>query len=367
MATDKNKRSKLPPFFLVNATMYLRNQLVKLSNKMLPSGFIMLEQSSAFLKIKSIEIAASLNISEIISDKVMPVSEIASATQCDEEGLYRIMRALAGEGIFKEYSGKRFRNTRLSYALGNSPQSVKYFILAHLSETNWDLTNALGMSVKTGENAMKLKYNMSPFEFLKNNPDNSFRFDKAMSETAELSCEIILRSFNFGKYKKIVDIGGGQGFLLSAILTKHKACQGILFDQTHVVSNPGKTLAGLVDSGRCEVVGGSFFDFIPKGGDAYILKNIIHDWSDELSIKIFKNIYDVIPQGAPLLLIETLIEPDNKPSIGKFIDLQMMIATDGGKERTAVEFENILNQAGFTIKKIHNNPTPFCVIEVVKK
>lgn len=347
--------------------MYLRNQLVKLSNKMLPSGFIMLEQSSAFLKIKAIETAAELNISEIIDDKILSISEIARATQCNEEALYRMMRALAGEKIFRELPGKRFQNTRLSYAIGNSAQSVKYFILAHISETNWDLTNALGMSVKTGENAMKLKYNMSPFEFLKNNPDNSLRFDKAMSETAELSCEIILKSFNFGKYKKIVDIGGGQGFLLSAILTKHNQCQGVLFDQEHVVSNPGQTLAQLVKSGRCEVVGGSFFDFVPQGGDAYILKNIIHDWSDELSIKIFKNIFDAIPQNTPLLLIETLIAPDNKPSIGKFIDLQMMIATDGGKERTAEEYESILNQAGFVIRKIHKNPTPFCVIEAQKK
>ncbi len=364
--SDKPKDKKLPPLFVIKATIGLRNFLIRIAKKMLPANFVLLEEASSFWKAKSIEVAAQLNIPDLLEPGPMPVSKLAELSQCNEEALYRMLRALAGEGIFKELRGKTFKNTSLSKALLTKKESVKYFVMHHLGTNNWDLVGDLFNCVKTGENAITHKFHMEPFEFLEKNPEKNVIFNKAMTETAELSGSIFVNAYNFGQYKLIVDIGGGQGHLLSQILSKYKNVEAILFDQPHVVTEAKELLKRNGVESRCNIVVGSFFDRVPAQGDLYILKNILHDWDDVRSVEILKNLHAAMLPETRLLLIETIIKPNNKPSFGKFIDLQMLIGTTGGKERTREEFEKLLNDSGFKLKRIIENATPFSFIEAMK-
>jgi hypothetical protein len=365
--TEKTKNKKLPPLIIIKATIGLRNFLVRLTKKMLPANFILLEEASSFWKAKSIEVAAQLNIPDLLEKGSMSIEKLAELSQCNEEALYRMLRALAGDGIFKEIPGRRFKNTRLSKAFMMKQESVKYFVMHHLGEGNWDLVGDLYHCVKTGENAITHKFNMQPFDYLAQNPDKNDVFNKAMTETAELSGSIFVNAYNFGKYPQIIDIGGGQGHLLSQILQKYTDSQAILFDQPHVINEAMALFKKSGVENRCTIVSGSFFEDIPTSGNLYIMKNILHDWDDTTSANILANIYKAMPADSRLLLIETLIKPDNKPSFGKFIDLQMLLGTTGGKERTLPEFDNLLNKTGFNISRVIENATPFSFIEAVKR
>jgi hypothetical protein len=357
---------KLPPLFIIKATLGLRNFLVRITKKMLPANFILLEEASAYWKSKCLEVAAKLNIPDHLANGPMTIKELALLAEAHEESLYRMLRALAGEGIFKELSGKRFQNTRLSKVLMSKKESIRYYVLHHLGNNNWDLVGDLYNSIKTGENAIQHKFHMDPFEFLAQNPDKNDIFNKAMTETAEMSGSIFVNSYDFGKYNLIIDIGGGQGHLLSQIMSRYENIKGILFDQPHVVSEATQMMQKNKVDDRCSIVSGSFFEDIPINGDLYLMKNILHDWDDSTSVIILSNIHKAMPENSRLLIIETIIKPDNKPSFGKFIDLQMLIGTIGGKERTLPEYKMLLNDAGFKINRIIENATPFSFIEVVK-
>jgi len=360
------RKKKLPPLFVIKVTMSLRNFFLKIGRNMLPPSFIMLEEVSKIWKLKAIEIVAKLNIADLLKNGPQPVEKLAEQTANDALALYRVMRALAAEGIFKELPGKVFKNTRLSNALADQNESVKYFSLHHLGDTNWELTGDMHYCVETGNDAFGHKFNSQPFEFLEKNPEQNSIFNKAMTETAELSGSILVDSYPFGNFKTIVDIGGGQGLFLAQILTVNTHSKGILADQPHVAGSAHDTFKKLGLLERCSIVECSFFETVPANGDLYIMKNILHDWDDETSVKLLKNLYNAMPQKSRLLIIETIIKPDNKPSFGKFIDLQMLIGTQGGKERTMEEFNKIIAESGFRFNKVIHNATPFSFIEAVK-
>lgn len=363
---ETTRQKKLPPLFVIRATIGLRNFLIKITGKMLPASYVMLEQASGIWKVKAIEIAARLDIADLLKDGPQTVEKLAEKPAVDSSALYRVLRALAGEGIFKELPGRAFKNTRLSLAISGQKDTIKYFAMHHLGDTNWELTGDMFYCVRTGKNAFEHKFSTSPFEYLEKHPDENSVFNKAMTETAELSGSIMVDSYPFGRYKTIVDIGGGQGLLLAQILAENVSVAGILVDQPHVADMAMENFKQKKVADRCKVIPGSFFDDIPGNGDLYIMKNILHDWDDEISVRILKNVHKNMPDHARLLLIETIIKADNNPSFGKFVDLQMLIGTQGGKERTKDEFIALLNQAGFRMAKIIDNATPFSFIEAVK-
>lgn len=364
---EPSRKKKLPPLFVIKATIGLRNFLLKTAEKMLPASYVMLEEASKIWKVKAIEIAANLNIAEHLKDGPQKIEKLAALTDSDASALYRVLRALAGEGIFKELPGRVFKNTRLSKAISGQKESIKYFAMHHIGETNWQLTGDMHYCVRTGKNAFDHKFSTSPFEYLEKHPEENTIFNKAMTETAELSGSIMVDSYPFGQYKTIVDIGGGQGLLLAQILIENPDSVGVLVDQPHVVNTAMVNLKRNKIEDRCTIVPGSFFEKIPGNGDLYIMKNILHDWDDEVSVRILKNICNYMPEHSRLLIIETIIKADNKPSFGKFIDLQMLIGTQGGKERTREEFGVLLNDSGFRLNRIKENATPFSFIEAVKK
>ena len=356
----------LPPLFLIRMTFGLRNMLLKIASVMLPAGFIMMEKATAFWISKSIEVAASLGIAEKLSAGPQHVKQLAAACDCAPDALYRLLRALASEKIFREVSPGVFANNRLSETLNGQNGSVKYFVMHHLGDTNWELVGDMPAAVKTGENGFRRKYGTGPFQYLENHPDKNTLFNRAMRETSEMASSVMARAYPFGRFPVIADIGGGNGFFISLVLYSHRQCKGLLFDRPGVADTAGAILENAAVSDRCGVISGDFFTDVLPVADLYIFKNIFHDWDDEHASRILMNLGRTMPARSKLLIIDAVVEPGNKSSFGKLVDLQMLVGTDGGRERSAEEFRTLLSRNGFRLSAIRKNATPFSFIEAEK-
>ncbi len=362
MNTSENA-TWIPPYWFGMFFNRIRYFFKKMTRKFTMPKFAMIEIATNFWLSKALGVVTELNLADILKEKDLSIEELAIKSECKTEALYRFMRALAGEGVFKEKRNRVFTHTKLSLTLCEGEDSVKHFIRYSCSSNNWDQYNQMLECLKTGKSASNILYGMEGFERMEKNEDKNDRFNKAMTDISNIAITIITQSFPFSKYNKIVDIGGGQGKLLCAIIDKFGNTQGILFDQIHVVSKNHAFPHLEERSNRIEIVSGSFFDFVPEGGDLYILKNVLHDWNDEDASKILKNLKDSMNPKAKLIIVEYVFRPDNKPNYGKVLDIQMLISTQGGIERTQEQYTDLLKVNGFKLNRIIPTLAPFSLIE----
>jgi len=358
---------KFPPTWIFNIIKSFRIFLRRLEQKLVPSSVAVFEKAEGFFISKAIGVACELNLADILSSGPKHIKDIAEASNTHEQFLYRLMRALASEGIFKECNERVFTNTSMSKALAEGKGSMKHMIEHQMNETSWEIVGLLKSSVKTGKNVAREKLGMDIFEHLSKDKEKNELYNKAMTNTSALSSAAFLAAYDFEGLKIIVDIGGGQGYLLSIILHKYKKLQGIVFDLPHVVIKAESNFKKFGVENRAEIIEGNFFENIPVGYDAYIMKNILHAFDDETSIDILKSIHDAAIENGKILIVEAVIGEDNKPAFGKIFDLQMMIGTDGGKERTQKEFEFLLKKAGFKFKRVIHTVSPFSIVEAIKQ
>ena len=218
--------------------------------------------------------------------------------------------------------------------------------------------------MRTGENAFRLLHGIDVWEYRSTRPDESAIFDRAMTALTRAANASLLGAYDFGRFGTIVDVGGGSGTLLAAILVAYPRLRGVLFDQPHVVAAAGEVLerAGVAD--RCDVVGGSFFDAVPQGSDAYLLKSIVHDWEDEQARQILLNCRRALGENGTLLVVERVLAPPNEGPEGKFSDLTMLVAP-GGRERTLEEYDALLASAGLSLRGATSTGSGLSVIEGV--
>ncbi len=353
---------RLPPLWVIRAIGKLRSWLMSLGRGMFPPDYVVMETAAGFWVAKAMGVAVKLELADILSQGPLSIDELARRTNTHAPSLLRLLRVLSAHGIFRHLKNNEYANTRLSEALMEDRNSMKYFVGAHLGDNNWHFLGDLEQAVKTGKNAIVRKTGQEPFDFLRDHPAESALFDRAMTDSNELSIPLFLAAFNFGAYKNIIDIGGGQGYLLSAILAKHTKSEGLVYDQPHVVSQAERNFERFHVTDRAGFRAGSFFDEIPGDGSLYLMKNILHDWDDATCLDLLARVKRTMPAGAHLLIIEALICDDNKPAFGKLLDLQMLIGTTGGRERTADEFRQLLQSAGLSLCRIIDTATPFSFI-----
>ena len=312
---------------------------------------------------QAIHVAATLGIADLLAGGPRTVDELAAETETHGPSLYRLLRALASVGIFHEEEGRRFALTPMAELLRSDvPGSLRgwaAFIGRPYFRESW---SALEHSIRTGENAFQHVHGTDVWSYRAERPEESAIFDRAMQSLTGGANEALLEAYDFGRFRTVVDVGGGNGALLAALLTKYPAMQGIVFDQDHVVANAGPVLeeAGVAD--RCKVVGGSFFEEVPGGGDAYTLKSIIHDWDDERSIEILRVCRRAMSDDARLLLIERIVGPPNEDPRTKFGDLNMLV-NPAGRERTVEEWESLLDASGFRLEGTTPSASGLAVIE----
>ena len=218
-------------------------------------------------------------------------------------------------------------------------------------EWAWRSQGELLHSVKTGETAFNHAFGMGIFDYFDKNSDVAEMFNDTMTNLTYQDLDAVLAAYDFSGIETIVDVGGGHGILIAAILKEHPQMQGILADLSPVLEGAEKQLISEGVEKRCQRIETDFFKAVPGGGDAYILRQIIHDWNDEQSIAILKNCHQQMNKSHRLLLVEKVIPPGNDPNAGKILDIQMMLYT-GGLERTADEYVFLMNEAGFKLTEI---------------
>jgi hypothetical protein len=310
----------------------------------------MIRLMTGFWISRAIYVAAKLGISDLLKDEPKEINELATGSH--GPSLYRVLRALASIGIFDENEQGRFALTPLASTLcTNVPGSLRAWVNMQSGEEHYRAWGDLMHSVQTGETAFDHVFGMGPWQYRARNPEPAKVFDEAMANLTGMFNTAVLSSYPFSRFNKIVDVGGGDGSLLIAILEANPTVKGMLFDLPHVAEKAKHRITNAGLAGRCQVVAGDAFASVPDGGDAYILSRLIMSWDDARSIAILKNCHRAIVASGRLLLIEGVIRSGNEPDINKFFDLTMM-ALSGGHQRTADEFQILLGAAGFALRQI---------------
>lgn len=301
---------------------------------------------------QAIHVAATLGIADLLADASRTSDELAAATDTDSPALYRLLRALASVDILRELDGRRFELTPVGQLLRSDvPDSIAGWAAFIGRPYYWAAWPALLHSVRTGENAFRHVHGTDVWTYRAAHPDESAVFDRAMTTLSRRATAALLAAYDFGHFGTIVDVGGGNGALLAAILAAHVHAQGVLFDQPHVVPAATSLFERAGVAHRCRTVGGNFFESVPQGADAYVLRAVIHDWDDDSSIRILKVVRQALAQGGKALIVERTIAPPNEGRDAKFSDLNMLVAP-GGRERTREEFASLLDASGFLLARV---------------
>ena len=322
----------------------------------------MLQIISGFWVSRAVYVIAKLGIPDLLKSGPKMAEELATATQTHAPSLFRILRALASVGVLT-FENNRFGQTPVSETLvTDAPGSLRWFAVSELGQEHYPAWGNLMHSVKTGEIAFDNFFGVDIWKYFQQNPADAAIFNDSMSGMTAAANEAITSLYDFSRFETIVDVGGGHGGLITSILKTNQQVKGVLYDAQQVIDGARSRIeaAGVAD--RCETIAGNFFNSVPEGGDAYIMKWIIHDWDDQKAVTILKNCRKQVKPNGRLILVDCVVPETNEPDFSKFIDLNMLVMT-GGKERTAKEFEELLAAAGFKLVRIIHTELPTSIVE----
>jgi hypothetical protein len=308
----------------------------------------------------AVNIAAQLGIADRLASGPRSAADLARDCGVNEDALYRVLRALASVGVFEETSPRQFSLTPAGAALQEGP--VRSMALWIASQFHLRVYANAMHSVRTGESAVPVTVGKGVFEHFADDPQLSTLFNDAMTGFSAAVMPAILEAYDFAGITTLVDVAGGHGAVLASVLQKYPSMKGILFDLEHVVEGAKPRIASLGFADRVTTASGDFFKGVPAGGDAYIMKHIIHDWDDEKATIILKNIRAVLPKAGRVILLESVIPAGNEPEMGKIIDLEMLVMP-GGRERTEAEFRTLFAAAGFELTRIVRTQSALSVVE----
>ena len=323
----------------------------------------MMSLVNGYLVSQALYVAATLGIADLLAGGRRGAAELASATGTQSEPLYRLPRALAAVGVFDEDASGRFALTELGDCFCSGAAEPVGRWAANIGRPYvWAATGALLHSVQTGESGFRHVHGTDPWTFRTSRPEESIIFDRAMADLSRRAPAGVVAAYPFGAFPRILDVGGGSGMLLATILAANPGVQGVLFDQPHVVAAALPVLAEAGVRDRCECMEGSFFESVPAGADAYVLKSVLHDWSTKDATSILRICRAAMPAGAKLLAVEHVIGPPNQQPVPKFTDLNMLVML-GAQERTEQQFAALFADGGFTMTRIVPTALGYCVIE----
>jgi hypothetical protein len=317
-----------------------------------------------YFATQAIYVAARLGIADQLRDGPRTAGELAQLTGAHAGSLHRLLRTLAGFGVFAADDAGRFRLTELAEPLSTGAPDSLAAAAVSVGELYYAAFGELLHSVETGLPAFERVYGRPLFDYLAANPEAARVFDAGLAGFRRQVTEAVLDAYDFSSVRRLVDVGGGTGDLLAALLAKHPAMRGTLFDRPHVVDHSRAARLADVGRDRCDLVGGDFFASVPAGGNVYLLRHIVHDWDDDRAVRILTNCRRAMDLQSKLLLVESVIRPDNEPSLGKVMDLAMLAVT-GGAERTEPEYRGLLKASGFRLVRVIETSAEIHVIEAV--
>jgi hypothetical protein len=312
---------------------------------------------------QGITAVADLGVADALAAGPLPIDELAGKIGADPDALGRLLRALIGKGIFAQRDDRRYELSPLADLLRSdvpvSMAPMARFIGARQHREHWSL---LTEAITTGSAVVPALRGKGFFDYLGDEPEFGQIFNDAMTGLSGLSIGPVVDAYDFTRFGTIVDVAGGHGRLLAAILASAPDAQAVLYDLPEVIAGAPALLRESHVAERVRLAEGSFFDGVPQGADAYVLKHIIHDWDDDESIQILRNVRSAAAPGAALLLVETVIPEDGSASVAKWTDMEMLIINDG-RERTANEYRRLFDEAGFEMVGVVDTASRFSVIE----
>ncbi|BBX03068.1 hydroxyneurosporene methyltransferase [Mycolicibacterium moriokaense] len=361
-----SKPAKVPPARLVRIIDSARNALHTVTRAMVPGNIALLETAQGAWVSQALYVAAKLGIADELANGPKTAEQVAAKVGAHPDSVFRLMRMLAGRSVFNHRADGRFELAAMGQALrADVPGSMRSMVLFIGSPEHWAEWGELLYSVQTGRPSPEKLYGKSYFDHLDEAPEQAAIFNDAMSTMAAMANDLVIPAYDFSEFRLIADIGGGHGRLLSAILQSAPAARGILFDLPSVIAGAAQVLDEAGVSDRCVVEGGSFMDSVPDGADAYVLKSIIHDWDDDISEKILRNVRTSIARNGRLLLLEIVLPERATANWGAVLDMEMLVSP-GGRERTRAEFADLLARSGFRLTRVIDTATPMMsIVEAV--
>lgn len=333
----------------------------------MPPQAALTQMLAAPLVTQALRVVAELGIADLLAQGARSIDELAAETGAHAPSLYRFMRALASCGVFSETNEERvFELTPMAELLRADVEgSLRPVAIFMGADWHWQVWGDAVYSARTGRAAWEHVHGKEVFPYFAEHAGAARVFDDAMTSFSKMVAKDVVEAYDFSSIGKLADIAGGHGSLLAAILRANAHMKGLLFDVPQVIAGAQSQLEAEGVAERCELASGDFFESVPAGADAYLMKHIIHDWDDARAIAILKNCHRAMTETGKLLLVEMVIPPGNEPHFGKIQDLEMLLSP-GGLERTAEEFRGLLAAAGFELTRIIPTASPMSVIEGVK-
>jgi hypothetical protein len=302
---------------------------------------------------QTISVFAQLGVADALAAGPRTSDDLAAAIGADGPTLYRLLRALSDLEVVAEGPDRSFALAPLGQLLRTdvpgSMNGLATMVGLPYHRNSW---TDLRESVRTGRPAFSRVHGTEIFEYLNDHPDEAAAFDTAMTGISTGMINGLLAGYDFSPYGTIIDVGGGHGALLLAVLAAHPASQGVLFDRPEVIAAGEAARRSAPAADRCRVIAGDFFVTVPEGGDCYLMSNIIHDWDDADSVAILTRIGNAMSPSARLVLVEPILPDGAEPSFAKMLDLEMLVMTPGGRHRTVSEFRALLDAAGLVLSDV---------------
>lgn len=326
-----------------------------------PTGQMM-DLILAYCRSQGLGSIARMGVPDLLQDGPRSAADLAGELGCDAEALRRFMSALAVEGVFARAGDDGFALTPLSEGLTTDhPRSVRWLAAAMCDHAHWHPWGKAYEVIQEGRSQTPKVLGASPWEYLAGEPEQAGRFAQAMTNMSQQAIEGITAHYDFSDIEHLVDVGGSQGTLLLEIMAEQPSMKGTIFDLPPVIEQTTKSLADHALRDRVDLVAGSFFESVPAGADAYMLKHILHDWPDAECVTILQKIRDVIPANGRVLVFDALLVPE-APPWAHWLDVHMLVLQDG-KERSPDEFAALFAQTGFEMAKAVPIPAPVAIIE----
>ena len=312
--------------------------------------------AAAFWLSRTLHTIAELGVADALGEQPQTAEQLARAIGADPVSMNRVLRLLAAHGIFESRNGTWAHTAESRLLRDDPPQSLRAWARLMGLPFAWQSWAHLEQAVRTGKAAITNLDADGPFAYLAKHPDESCIFNAGMASKAQRDIPAVLQAYDFSRFKRIADIGGGRGHLLLSILKKAPAATGVLFDQPHVIAEVPQTET------RLERHGGDFFHDCMPSADAYLLMDILHDWNEADAARILTAIRRAAPANATVLVIETVIPDMPGPHLAKALDVNMLVMT-GGRERTVEEHRALLAAAGFKLKQVIPTASPYSLVE----
>jgi C-methyltransferase len=355
--------TRVPPAKLARLVEWIRHHLHRFDQRLVPAPAAMMEMIIAAWTSQAITAAAQLGVADALGNGPLPIDELAARVGADTDALGRLLRALISRGIFRHRHDGRYELNSLAGTLrSDAPVSMSWAARFYGSREQRERWTLLADSIRTGNAVVPALRGKESFDYFAEQPELAELFNQTMTSVSAMTDATVVAGYDFSAYPTIVDVGGGHGPLLAAILAAAPGSRGVLYDLPQVIANAPDLLRARDVADRVRIAEGSFFDTVPGGGDAYVLKNIVHDWPDEKAVRILRNVRAAAGPRATVLLVEFVIPKHDRDFAGKWVDLEMLLNL-GARERTAAEYGDLLSRAGFRMSRVVETASPLSVVE----